>query len=223
MNDLTVTRDDVGYRTIINAICELDWPNLDRSEISLVAWAYYYFSIQFRTNLMIAHRLYPGDAALSRLVQEECETDNLSPWPGVAEAGEKLNHDEFMKRLLTLSPIDDTARQLVEQSGQLYLARTSAEDDVTKAMSIASYEDGGLERVFGAILQCQCWDTPLLEAFRHFLVKHIGFDSDPDQGHGALTRHLAPDDRIRGLWSELFNLFVTSVPRFANKIRVMPH
>ena len=200
MNDtvamLAVTAD---YRSIIDAVCDLHWASLDRAGISAVAWAYYYFSVQFRENLRVAHALYPHDPALGRLVAEECATDNLSPWPGVAQEGEALNHDEFMRRILALSPIDPETQQRVEQAGRRYLSSTRAEDDHAKAASIASYEDGGLERVFNAMLQCHCWDTSLLQGFRHFLVKHIGFDSNPEQGHGALIRHLAPDERIVGL------------------------
>ena len=59
-------------------------------------------------------------------------------------------------------------------------------DDKTRVMSIASYECGGLESVFRAILRAPDWNTRLLQAFRHFLVKHVGFDSDPEQGHGLL-------------------------------------
>jgi hypothetical protein len=62
-------------------------------------------------------------------------------------------------------------------------------------------------------LQAPHWDTPLLAAFRHFLVKHIDFDSDPDQGHGALVQHLVPDDRIRCLWVEFRDLLIAAVPR----------
>ena len=62
-------------------------------------------------------------------------------------------------------------------------------------MSIASYENGGLEAVFTAFIRAKDWDTPLLQGFRHFLVKHIEFDSDPMEGHGALCRALVPDDR----------------------------
>jgi len=32
---------------------------------------------------------------------------------------------------------------------------------------IASYEDGGLERLFQAILAISHWNGPLLQAFRH--------------------------------------------------------
>ena len=93
--------------------------------------------IQFRENLEVAYRLYPGDL-LKALVEGECDTDNLSPWPGVVEAGEKVNHDEFMRRLLTLSPIEPAAKQRIEAAGVVYLSRTRAEDDVTKASSMAS-------------------------------------------------------------------------------------
>jgi hypothetical protein len=206
---------EAGDRTILDKICDLNWALLDREGISAVCWAYYYFSIQFRENLEVAYRLYPSEA-LASLVKGECDTDNLSPWPRVVEVGEKADHDEFMRRLLLLSPTDPATRQRIEEAGAWYLARTRAQDDHTKASSIASYEDGGLERLFTAILTCQCWDTPLLAAFRHFLLKHISFDSNPDGGHGALARHLASDARVERLWGELYNLFVIAEPRLVN-------
>jgi hypothetical protein len=214
----------IGFadRTILDQICDLNWSSLDRQGITAVGWAYYYFSIQFRENLMVAYRLYPGDL-LKRLVQGECDTDNLSPWPGVVEAGEKVNHDEFMRRLLDLAPIEPATRQRIEEAGASYLAQTRAEDDVTKASCIASYEDGGLECLFTALLACQCWDTPLLAAFRHFLVRHIGFDSNPEGGHGALARHLAPDARVDRLWRELYTLFIIAEPRLSNTSQLVPN
>jgi hypothetical protein len=202
-----------GYKPVIEEICALDWAVLDQSELSTAAWAYYFFSIQFRENLQIAYSMHPDDEQLQSLVKEECATDNLSPWPDVAAAGEKLDHDEFMRRLLSLSPIDSELRVTIETAGHQYLAKTREVDDCVRAISIASYEAGGLEAVFKAFLQAPHWDTPLLAAFRHFLVKHIDFDSDPDQGHGALVQHLVPDDRIRCLWVEFRDLLITAVPR----------
>ena len=216
MDDMTLAPTWTAHDAVVEEICKLDWSGLDRSDISAAAWAYYYFSIQFRENLRLAHQLRPDDPALGRLVAEECDTDNLSPWPGVAEAGERLNHDEFMRRVLTLSPIDPGTQREVEQAGERYLAEIRAMAPYARAVSISSYEDGGLERVFTAILQCACWDTPLLQGFRHFLVKHIGFDSDPGQGHGSLVRHLPPDERVVVAWEALYQLFVTAVPRLAD-------
>jgi hypothetical protein len=207
---------ECGERTVLDRICDFNWFALDREGITAVAVAYYYFSIQFRENLEVAYRLYPSDL-LELLIEGECDTDNLSPWPGVVKAGEKVNHDEFMLRTLRLSPIDPATRQRIEEAGATYLARIRNEDNQTRASSIASYEDGGLERLFTAILTCPCWDTQLLAAFRHFLVKHISFDSSPDEGHGALARHLPPDARVDRLWSELYTLFVIAEPCLANR------
>jgi hypothetical protein len=202
-----------GYQPVIEEICGLDWGSLNRDQLSALAWAYYFFSVQFRENLAIAHGMYPDDAQLQSLVREECDTANLSPWPDVAAPGEKMNHDEFMKRVLRLSPIDPATQATIEAAGQTYLASIRAMDDQVRAMSIASYECGGLEAVFKAMLRGQIWDTALLNGFRHFLIKHIDFDSDPVQGHGALIRHFVLDDRIRGLWVEFRNLLFTAVPR----------
>jgi hypothetical protein len=178
-----------------------------------IARIYYYFSIQFRENLQIARELYPDDEKLRQLEASECNTDNLSPWPGVVDAGEKVDHDEFMRRLLLLSPADDGRRHKLDLMGHAYLQSIRGMKPGARASSIASYEDGGLERVFRAILRCKYWEGPSLRAFKHFLVEHIRFDSDPEQGHGALSRHLTPHDSdVVPLWSEFHRMLVETVP-----------
>jgi hypothetical protein len=203
------------YHRAVDEICELDWSALTGQDMISVAWAYYYFSIQFRENLKIALALYPNDDKLKHLEREECYTDNLSPWPGVATIGEKMNHDEYMRRTLGLAPIDDSAAQYFTSVGEAYLARTRKVDDISRALSITSYEDGGLESVFRAILTFEDWNNPLLRSFEHFLREHIRFDSDPDGGHGALSRHMKPDDRVLPLWEAFKDILVTCVPKLA--------
>ena len=200
------------YSLSVDRICDMDWPDLTEQEFIDVAWAYYFFSIQFRENLTVACELFPHDSKLQQLEHEECATDNLSPWPGVAANGEKMNHDEFMRRLLQLSPISDEKRRAFEAQGARYLDEVRATDDMTRAQSIASYEDGGLERIFRAFLRVPACNNPALKAFRHFLSEHIRFDNDPDHGHGALSRHLEPDDRILPLWLGFERLLVAFVP-----------
>jgi hypothetical protein len=206
-----------GYQPVIDEICDLQWSVLGREQLSAVAWAYYYFSIQFRENLECTFDTYPDDANLQCLMREECATDNLSPWPGVAALDEKMNHDEFMRRVLRLSPIHPDVEANIKAAGQLYLSKTGQVDNNIKAMGIASYEAGGLESVFKSMLKAPQWDTPLLEGFKHFLVMHIGFDSDPDEGHGALVQHLVPDDRIRCLWVAFRDLLVAAVPELMDR------
>jgi hypothetical protein len=200
------------YQRLVDEICDLKWETLSRKDMVSVAWAYYFFSIQFRENLEIARALYPSDEKLAHLEQEECSTDNLSPWHRVAEAGERMNHDEFMRRTLALLPTNPVESARITAMGNSYLEAIRALDPVSRALSIASYENGGLERVFKAILRFQHWDTPLLRAFQHFLVEHIRFDSDPEDGHGALCRHLPPDDRVVPFWQAFKNIFVAFVP-----------
>jgi len=203
---------EFAYRKVIAEICGFRWSKLTRAELTNVAWAYYYFSIQFRESLEIARRIFPDDERLLQLDQGERDTDNLSPWPGVASAGEKLNHDEFVRRTLALAPIPESRQREFAALGESYLAKTRAIDDMTRALSLASYEDGGLESVFTAILTAQNWDDPLLQAFKHFLDKHVSFDSDPEAGHGALCRHLTPDDRVLPLWNEFRDILIKAAP-----------
>jgi hypothetical protein len=97
----SLTRDGLKgltYEQVIDDICDLDWVSLTQEDLISVAWVYYYFSTQFRESLEIARNLYPDDDRLHQLDRGERATDNLSPWPGVAAIGEKMNHDEFMKK-----------------------------------------------------------------------------------------------------------------------------
>src|SRR5262249_51082221 len=210
-----------AYERVINDICNMNWINLTQEDLINVAWVYYYFSVQFRENLEVARNLYPDDDRLRRLDQGERNTDNLSPWPGVAAIGERMNHDEFMRRTLTLTTISESRRRDLAALGQDYLTKIRAMEDDSRASAIASYEDGGLERVFRAILKAPHWSNPLLQAFRHFLAEHIRFDSDPEQGHGALCRHLTPDDRVHALWAEFRQMLVRAAPRLTGSLNYL--
>ena len=123
-----------------------------------------------------------------------------------------MNHDEFMHRIITAAPLPETVRARLESEAAAYRQVVESMDPTVRAMSIASYEDGGLERVFRAILQAPDWDGPAQRAFHHFLAEHIRFDSDAEQGHGALSRHMPVDDRILPLWTAFARLLVGSVP-----------
>ena len=202
-----------AYQQVIGDICALDWRKLTHEDLIGVAWVYYYFSVQFRESLEIARQLYPDDAQLQELDRGERNTDNLSPWPGVASVGEKMNHDDFMRRTLGLSKISGRRQDNLESIGEAYLNNVRATDRKVRALALASYEDGGLESVFRAMLTAPQWDDPLLQAFKHFLVEHIKFDSDPAQGHGALCRHLPPDDRVAPLWEAFRQMLVKAAPR----------
>ncbi|MDE8345958.1 MAG: hypothetical protein POH28_07290 [Acidocella sp.] len=200
------------FEQVVDEIYHLNWEGLSEDEMVSAAWAYYYFSIQFRESLKLAVAFRPDDANLRKLDAEECDTANLSPYPGVAAPDERMNHDEFMRRVLTLTPIDTASRAQLEALGDIYLTKTRNADDMARALSIASYEDGGLERVFKGMLKAPDYDHPLLAAFRFFLTEHIRFDSDADAGHGALARHMRPDDRVLPLWTAFKDVLVSSAP-----------
>jgi hypothetical protein len=212
-DDAEVKAQPFVFHSVIDGICRMAWDELDSDEVMRVAKAYYYFSIQFRENLEIALARHPEDEKLVELFAGECATDNLSPWPGVAAAGERLDHDEFMRRLLDFHAVGRDAR--LTETGLAYLDKTRAIDDAARAASIASYEDTGLSRVFGAMLRAPHWYGRGQRAFRFFLEEHIRFDSDDGGGHGSLSRHLTPDDRILPLWTAFRDLLTTAVPKLA--------
>jgi hypothetical protein len=200
------------FLRVIDEIEGLNWPELTREELMAVCAAYYYFSAQFVEAVDVACELYPSDPKLIELRRGECDTDNLSPYPGVAEPGEKMNHDEFMRRTVAMSTLDPDTRKRIENLGSAYLAKVRRFDSITKAMSLSSYEDGGLEKVFSAMLTAEDWNEPSLGAFRHFLVEHIKLDSGE---HGGLCRHLVADDRILPLWEAFREILVEAAPSLA--------
>jgi hypothetical protein len=201
----------LGVRTTepdpVAGICRLDWKNLSKDRLIDVAWAYYFFSIQFRENLRVAREVYPDDAHLAELETEECNTSNLSPWCGVAAEGECMDHDEFMRRTLALRSIAPECCAVLCAHGNAYLAAVRGSDPVSRALSIVSYEGGGLERVFRAMLTAPEWADPLLAAFRHFLLRHLELDDH----HGELVEHLKPDRRTAPLWLLFRDLLVNCV------------
>lgn len=202
-----------AFERVIDEICRMPWEKISNHDVLKIAKAYYYFSVQFRENLVIACDLLPQDENLKKLYREECDTDNLSPFPGITGVGERINHDEFMKRLLLLAPI--VQESLLEQAGTTYLSQVRQIDADVRARSIASYEDGGLSKVFLAILRAPAWQGVAQQAFRFFLEEHVRFDTDGDEGHGALSRHLGRNDDILPLWTSFKDLLITAAPILA--------
>ena len=206
------TTEIYRYETVVDEIERFKWSTLTREELMAACRAYYYFSVQFVEAVHIACELHSSDPNLMQLRSGECDTDNLSPYPGIAGAGERMNHDEFMRRVVAAATLDQRERDRVDGLGRTYLDEVRRLDPKTRAMSLSSYEDGGLEKVFRAMLLAPDWDEPSLGAFRHFLVEHIRLDSGE---HGSLCRHLVADDRILPLWRAFRSILVEAAPRLA--------
>jgi hypothetical protein len=200
------------YKTVIDQIGEFNWQGLSREELMAACRAYYYFSKQFVDAVHSACELYTSDQQLIELLEGECDTNTLSPYPGIAEPHEKMDHDEFMRRTIEIASLDEAVRKHVDKIGREYLDKVASADGLTRAMSLATYEDGGLEVVFRAMLTAKDWDEPSLRAFKHFLVEHIKLDSGE---HGALCRHLVADDRVLPLWDAFRELLVGAAPSLA--------
>jgi hypothetical protein len=209
--------DPTPDQPIIREICDLNWQDLSQADMTAVAWAYYYFSVQFRQNLQLACEYFADDANLARLKDEECDTDNLSPYPGIAVAGERMNHDTFMLRALRLSYISEHDLRRFEQAGKNYDRAIMSIRPKARALSIGSYERGGLERLFRAILQAPDYDDATIEAFQYFMEAHIRFDSDPIEGHGALSRQMTPDESVIPLWEAFRNLLLECAPNLLRR------
>ena len=87
LQSLARSLNELAYEQVIDDICDLNWVSLTQEDLINIAWVYYYFSTQFRESLEIARHFHPDDDRLRQLDLGERDTDNLSPWPGVAAKG----------------------------------------------------------------------------------------------------------------------------------------
>ncbi len=207
------------FTKVIQDISDLAWDGMGEADMTRVAWAYYFFSIQFRENLLLACEYFCDDQKLQKLKLEECDTSNLSPYPDIAEIGERMDHDEFMRRALLRLPLPEDVAGELRALGDQYLREVEEVDTLTRALSIGSYESGGLEAVFTAMLRAPGIEAPRLAAFKHFLAEHIRFDSDVEAGHGVLSQGMQPDDRILPLWQSFKKILVASAPALQAAVR----
>lgn len=184
----------------INRVCDIGWETLNEQQMTSAVWMFYFRSVQFRENLEAAIRLHPDNQNLRTLTEEELHTNNLSPYNGIAAEGEYLDHDTFLKRIIETHPIPPEKRQYLENLGKEYLDSMTKMPDEIKAMCLVSSEDGGSSKIYTNILTSpqNCWKSNGMQAFRHFLQKHVEFDSTEgeDTGHGMLVRKLGIDDRV---------------------------
>ena len=60
-----------------------------------------------------------------------------------------MNHDEFMRRTLELAKIPEIGRIVLSDIGNKYLKSVRAIDPKIRALALATYEDGGLEKSSG--------------------------------------------------------------------------
>jgi hypothetical protein len=95
--------------------------------------------------------MYPDDERLLQLDHGERNTDNLSPWPGVAATAAKMNHDEFMRRTLELAKIPETGRIVLSDIGKKYLKAVRAIDPKIQALALATYEETKVTALYAAI------------------------------------------------------------------------
>ncbi len=81
-----------------------DWRSRLEVEMVTVAWAYDYISLPFQERLEMSSGYDTEGQDLLRLGAMDEQISNLSPFPDVALAGEKTNHDAFKRRLLKPCP-----------------------------------------------------------------------------------------------------------------------
>tara|TARA_B100001989_G_C24540621_1_gene467343 strand:- start:1554 stop:2237 length:684 start_codon:yes stop_codon:yes gene_type:complete len=200
----------------VERICNLGWEDLSENQVKRALHGFYFFSQKFVDNLRTASNLYPEDDGIKSLMQEELNTDNLSPYNGVADEGEAMDHDVFLRRVIQISGLSEEENEELFTKGKQYLEAMDQMPPEAQLQCLVSCEDGGAIQMYSSVLKAQVLDSedPALQAFKHFLQKHVEFDNEEgaEAGHGTLVRKFEMEDKHIGpFWNHFADFLETLV------------
>ncbi len=177
-------------KEVVRKIKELDWEHLNAEELVVVWYLSYVAAIEFAEALRIALRMYPDDEGLKRMAFGELKTRNLS-LDDFRVAGD---HHEFLAHFLKKHNVTEKMERELGEHAARYLAACRELSDEVRAMTVFSREEE-LSGIFARILQAKDWSAPGLYAFRHYLSRHITFDTG-EGGHHDLVSSFPVDDQV---------------------------
>ena len=189
-NSVPMMSDQPDYKLVVEQIKHLNWSNLDTSELTKVWYLSWVAAVEFAEALRIALDLYPDHRGLAKMARGELNTKNLF-LDDYHQAGD---HHEFLEHFLKKHDVINQMDETLVQQGVEYLNACRNLSSADRAMTVFSRELE-LSGIYARILDAPDWSAPGLYAFRHYLVKHIQFDSGTG-GHHDLTSDFPVDDHV---------------------------
>ncbi len=177
-------------KEVVRQIKALNWENLSSDELVVVWYLSYVAAVEFAEALRLALRLYPDNPGLKAMAYGELKTRNLS-LDDFRAAGD---HHEFLAHFLAKHDVTEQMERQLGEHAAAYLAACRSLSDDVRAMTVFSREEE-LSGIFARILQAGDWSAPGLYAFRHYLSRHIVFDSG-EGGHYDLVSDFPVDDQV---------------------------
>ncbi len=190
-----------GYKHFVKLIKNLNWENLNGEELQVVMYLSWVAAVEFAEALRIALRLYPNHVGLQEMAHGELKTKNLL-LDDFRIAGD---HHEFLGHFLRKHGLMETMTRKLGDQAEAYLAKCRALSESERAMTVFSREDE-LSGIFARILDAKDWSAQGLYAFRHYLSRHITFDTGAG-GHHDLTSDFPVDERVRPFYVARYETF----------------
>ena len=191
----------------------MNWRRLSIGELIDVAWAYYFFSIQFRENLLIARELLPDDAQLEQLgSRRKGYGQFISLSRGCRRRGASGSRRVHAESVVADADRRASAAIASRRSARLISAKSAPLTVGQGPRASRAMRTGVLRKCSGACCRPRIGRIPCSQGFKHFLEKHIEFDSDVENGHGGLCRHLPPNEGVRELWTAFKESLIQVAP-----------
>lgn len=206
----TLNDSQPEYKSVVERIKQLNWPELSSSDLTSVWYLSWVAAVEFAEALRIALDIYPQHRGLTLMARGELKTKNLR-LEDFLQAGD---HYEFLEHFLKKYGVVERIDQSLVEHGERYLQACRKLSGYDRAMTVFSRELE-LSGIFERILEAPDWSAPGLYAFRHYLARHIQFDSSAG-GHHDLTSDFPVDDRVLPFYQarlESFRLIPTLFSR----------
>lgn len=104
------------------------------------------------------------------------------------------DHHEFLAHFLRKHGLLEKMQARFSKDVDAYMSACRSLSDEDRAMTVFSREDE-LSGIFARILDARDWSAPGLYAFKHYLSRHILFDTG-DGGHHDLTSDFPVNDNV---------------------------
>jgi hypothetical protein len=193
--------EDLRHKSVVRQIRGLNWENLDSDDLQVVMYLSYVAAVEFAEALRIALDLYPTHEGLLEMAHGELKTKNLL-LDDFQDAGD---HHEFLAHFLNKHDLIRPMRERFGAQADAYLAECRALDENVRAMTVFSREEE-LSGIFARMLDAKDWSAPGVYAFRHYLSRHITFDTG-EGGHHDLVSTFPIDDRVYPFYAARYETF----------------
>lgn len=199
---LTQTEDDsFEYKKVVKQIRQLSWTSLNSEELQVVMYLSWVAAVEFGEALRVALSVYPEHEGLQEMAHGELKTKNLLLDDFVI-AGD---HHEFLHHFLVKHDVLRPLEQRLGTHAAAYLKACRSLSPENRAMTVFSREEE-LSGIFARMLEASDWSAPGLYAFRHYLSRHITFDSS-EGGHHDLVSSFAIDENVLPFYAARLETF----------------